>query len=421
MHGSAGIRDTGEDVTMKKWNEWKKESWFNMAFALCVAITFYMLISHISIFGSFFSAVIVLIKPLLYGLIIAYLLDPIARFYQAKLFKNFKKQGIARKLSVVLAIISFLAILVLLMVAVIPPLIRSIGSLVSKISEFASSLSNGSQITDLLGINLPDFKAAGSAGNDLTSAIQTIVSFLSDYLEGIAGASASFGSGVANVVIAFILAIYYMMDKKRLQNGAKKLFLMIFKEKKYVGIHNLVRKADSILLNYIKGNLMEAFIVGMINGIFMTITQMPYVLLVSVIVGVTNLAPTFGPIVGAALGALFLVLEDPLYALIFLIFTVVLQTVDGYIIKPKMFGDSFGVSSLLILISIILGGRLMGVPGILLAIPFAAILQFMADGAWKEYNYRKKLKEEGKTAEDIDLNMINIIFDIHDDAPKTDE
>ena len=135
----------------------------------------------------------------------------------------------------------------------------------------------------------------------------------------------------------------------------------------------------------------------------------------------TNLAPTFGPIVGAALGALFLVLEDPLSALIFLIFTVVLQTVDGYILKPKMFGDSFGVSSLLILISIILGGRLLGVPGILLAIPFAAILQFMADGAWKEYNYRKKLKEEGKTAEDIDLNMINIIFDIHDDDLKTDE
>lgn len=407
---------------MKKWNDWKKESWFNMAFALCVAITFYMLISHISIFGDFFSAVIVLIKPLLYGLIIAYLLDPIARFYQAKLFKNFKKQGIARKLSVVLAVITFLIILVLLVVAVIPPLIKSIGSLVSRITEFASTLSSGYAITDALGIHIPNIVAQSSnTGNDLSSAIQTIFGFLSNYLEGIAGASASFGSGVANTAIAFILAIYYMMDKERLQKGAKRFFLMLFKEKRYVGIRNLVVKADSILLNYIKGSLLEAFIVGATNGIFMAIFRMPYVLLVSVIVGVTNLAPTFGPIVGAALGALFLVLEDPLSALIFLIFTVVLQTVDGYILKPKMFGDSFGVSSLLILISIILGGRLLGVPGILLAIPFAAILQFMADGAWKEYNYRKKLKEEGKTAEDIDLNMINIIFDIHDDDLKTDE
>ena len=393
-----------------------------MAFALCVAITFYMLISNIGMFGSFFSAVIALVKPLLYGLIIAYLLDPIARFYQAKIFKNAKKQTVARKLSVVLAVITFLVVLVLLVVAVIPPLIRSISSLVTQITEFASTLSNGYAITDALGIHIPNIAAqSGSAGNDITSAVQTIFGFLSNYLEGIAGASASFGSGVANAAIAFILAIYYMMDKERLQKGAKKFFLMLFKEKKYAGIRNLAKKADSILLNYIKGNLLEAFIVGATNGVLMAIFRMPYVLLVSVIVGVTNLAPTFGPIVGAALGALFLVLEDPVSALIFLIFTVVIQTVDGYILKPKMFGDSFGVSSLLILISIILGGRLLGVPGILLAIPFAAILQFMADGAWKEYNYRKKLKEEGKTAEDIDLNMINIIFDINDDDLKTDE
>ncbi len=407
---------------MKKWNDWKKESWFNMAFALCVAITFYMLISNIGMFGSFFSAVIALVKPLLYGLIIAYLLDPIARFYQAKIFKNAKKQTVARKLSVVLAVITFLVVLVLLVVAVIPPLIRSISSLVNQITEFASTLSNGYAITDALGIHIPNISAqSGSAGNDITSAVQTIFGFLSNYLEGIAGASASFGSGVANAAIAFILAIYYMMDKERLQKGAKKFFLMLFKEKKYAGIRNLAKKADSILLNYIKGNLLEAFIVGATNGVLMAIFRMPYVLLVSVIVGVTNLAPTFGPIVGAALGALFLVLEDPVSALIFLIFTVVIQTVDGYILKPKMFGDSFGVSSLLILISIILGGRLLGVPGILLAIPFAAILQFMADGAWKEYNYRKKLKEEGKSVDDIDLNMINIIFDIHDEDIKESE
>ncbi|MBO4898910.1 MAG: AI-2E family transporter [Lachnospiraceae bacterium] len=410
---------------MKLWEKLKKENWFAMAAAICIGVAFYMLLSHISIFGNFFSGLWAIVKPLLYGLIVAYLLDPIARFYQVKLFHKMKKQGIARKLSVILAIITFIVVLALLIVAVIPPLVKSIGSLVSEITAFASSLSNGSQLSDILGINLPTVSSAASTGNDLTSTISTIVSFLSDYLESIAGASASVGSGFINAGIAFILAIYYMMDKERLQIGARKFFLMIFKERRFVGMRNLALKADAILLNYIRGNLIEAFIVGLTNGILMAIFRMPYILLVSVVVGVTNLAPTFGPIVGAAIGALFLLLESPIYALIFLIFTVVIQIIDGYILKPKMFGDSFGVSSLLILISIILGGRIMGVAGILLAIPVAAILQFIADGAWKEYNFRRKLKEEGGTPDAIDLEMINKIFDIKDDKaaatpPATD-
>ena len=390
-----------------------------MAAAICIGVAFYMLLSHISIFGSFCAGLWAIVKPLLYGLIVAYLLDPIARFYQVKLFHKMKKQGIARKLSVILAIITFLVVVALLIVAVIPPLIKSIGSLVNKIAVFASSLSNGSQLSDLLGIHLPSLVSTSNSGSDLSSAVSTIVSFLSDYLESIAGASASVGSGFINAGIAFILAIYYLMDKERLQIGARKFFLMIFKEKRYVGMRNLVMKADAILLNYIRGNLIEAFIVGLTNGILMMIFRMPYILLVSVVVGVTNLAPTFGPIVGAVIGALFLLLESPIYALIFLIFTVVIQIIDGYILKPKMFGDSFGVSSLLILISIILGGRIMGVAGILLAIPVAAILQFIADGAWKEYNFRRKLKEEGGSAEDIDLEMINKIFDIKDDPASS--
>ena len=405
---------------MKLWEKLKKENWFAMAAAICIGVAFYMLLSHISIFGSFFAGLWAIVKPLLYGLIVAYLLDPIARFYQVKLFHKMKKQGIARKFSVVLAIITFLVVVTLLIVAVIPPLIKSIGSLVSKIAVFASSLSNGSQLSDLLGIHLPSLVSTSNSGNDLSSAVSTIVSFLSDYLESIAGASASVGSGFINAGIAFILAIYYLMDKERLQIGARKFFLMIFKEKRFVGLRNLVVKADAILLNYIRGNLIEAFIVGLTNGILMMIFRMPYILLVSVVVGVTNLAPTFGPIVGAVIGALFMLLESPLYALIFLIFTVVIQIIDGYILKPKMFGDSFGVSSLLILISIILGGRIMGVAGILLAIPVAAILQFIADGAWKEYNFRRKLKEDGGTAEDIDLDMINKIFDIKDDQAAAD-
>ena len=109
----------------------------------------------------------------------------------------------------------------------------------------------------------------------------------------------------------------------------------------------------------------------------MSVAGMPYSILISLVVGITNLAPTFGPIVGGIIGGFILVLVNPFYALWFIIFTVILQTIDGYILKPKLFGGSLGVPGVWILISIIVGSRILGVAGILLAIPFAAIVDFI--------------------------------------------
>ena len=109
----------------------------------------------------------------------------------------------------------------------------------------------------------------------------------------------------------------------------------------------------------------------------MAILGMPYSLLISFFVGITNLCPTFGPIVGGLLGAFILVLDNPWYALWFLIFTLILQTLDGYVIKPKLFGDTFGVPSVWILVMIIVGGRIFGFWGIMLAIPFTAMFAYV--------------------------------------------
>ncbi len=376
---------------MKWWDNWKKQSWFSMAVAICIGIMFYMLLSHISIFGSFFAGVWSIVKPLLYGLIIAYLMDPIARFYNTKLFGKMKKQGIARKISVVLAVITVLVVFALLIVAVFPPLVKSIAGLVSSIADVLSSLNASSGDISTI---LPPAVAGLFSGVSLgPTALSKITDFFTGMLGGVAESSASVGTGVVDVVIAFILAIYYLMDKARLQEMARRIFLLILKEKRFIRAREIVTRIDAILLNYIKGNLLEGLIVGVVNGILMAIFGMPYVLLISIVVGVTNLAPTFGPIVGAAIGAILLLLDNPVYALIFVIFTVVIQTIDGYILKPRIFGDSFGVSPLLILISIIIGGRLMGVVGILLAIPFAAIITFLGDGVWSQYKARKKMPD----------------------------
>jgi predicted PurR-regulated permease PerM len=163
---------------------------------------------------------------------------------------------------------------------------------------------------------------------------------------------------------------------------------LILKEKTYKNSGEFFDKCNKILIRYISFDIIDGLIVGVVNAIYMLIAGLPYAVLISVIVGITNLAPTFGPIVGAVIGGFILVLVNPWYALWFLVFTIILQTVDGYILKPRLFGESLGVSPLMILISIILGGRLFGVVGILLAIPFAAIFDFI----WKDF-ILKKLEE----------------------------
>jgi predicted PurR-regulated permease PerM len=164
------------------------------------------------------------------------------------------------------------------------------------------------------------------------------------------------------------------------------------KDERYNKWADCLNRCNKILIRYIGVDVVDGIVVGVVNFLFMIIMRMPYAALISVIVGITNLAPTFGPIVGAVIGAFILVLVNPWHALWFLIFTIILQTIDGYILKPRLFGESLGVSALMVLISIIIGGRLFGVIGILFAIPFAAIIDFV----WKDYVIKKLEERKAK-------------------------
>ncbi|MCI6637735.1 MAG: AI-2E family transporter, partial [Lachnospiraceae bacterium] len=161
---------------------------------------------------------------------------------------------------------------------------------------------------------------------------------------------------------------------------------------------------NTIMIRYIVGELLDALIIGLSNFVFFLIVGLPYNLLISVVVGVTNLAPTFGPIVGGVVGAFILVLNNPWHALWFIIFTIILQTIDGYVIKPKLFGNTLGVSSVWILVCIIVGGRMFGVPGILLAIPFAAISDYVYNNYILVVLENRKSKRREKAQEHADAN-----------------
>ena len=167
------------------------------------------------------------------------------------------------------------------------------------------------------------------------------------------------------------------------------------------------RRCDTILLKYLSCSLLDALFIGVSNALFMLIFRIPNVALISVLVGVTNLAPTFGPLIGGAIGFIILGLLNPGYGILFLIFTFIIQTLDGYVVKPKLYGDSLGVSSLWILIAIICGGKIFGVVGVLLAIPFAAIVQYLMEEILfpKVREERKESDEEGRYEGEKDGNV----------------
>lgn len=381
---------------MKFNNKWFKKKWVSYTIATCSAVILYMILSHItglfSIIKGFFS----FIRPIIIAIVIAYIFDPMAKLLQRTLFKKIKRESTKWKLSVAGAIIIILAAVSLLFAALIPQLGDSISTFVSNIGGYIDSsqkllqsLENGG------GRRMFGFDISGLAGFG-EKLLDGISDYFSNNMDTFVSGSVSAGKGVFDTVIAFILAIYFMVDKKRIIAGLGKFMSLVMKEKTFRNSVDLFNKCNAILIRYISFDIIDGIIVGVVNFIYMLIAGQPYSVLISVIVAITNLAPTFGPIVGCAIGSFILVLVNPWYALWFIIFTIVLQTIDGYILKPRLFGESLGVSPLMILIAIILGGRLFGVPGILLAIPFAAILDFV----FKDYVI-KKLEEKRSQRKEV--------------------
>jgi predicted PurR-regulated permease PerM len=368
---------------MKLNDKWLKKKWAANTFALCAAVAFYMLLTHFSdIFngvGSFFS----FLKPIITAVVIAYIFNPVAKLFKERVLKKMKNQSAAWKLSVALALIVIILAVTLLFVALIPQLAQSVMTLASNMGgyvetaqELLEQFQKGQQFFGF------DVAALASFGEKV---LTTITNYVSTNMPNFVSTSANIGKGVFDLVISFILAIYLLLDKERILNGFSRLFALLMKDETYHSAGSFIERCNAILIRYISFDIVDGIVVGVVNLIFMLIAGMPYSVVISFIVGITNLAPTFGPIVGAAIGAFILVLVKPWYALVFLIFTIILQTVDGYILKPRLFGESLGVSPLMILISIILGGRLFGVVGILLAIPFAAIIDFI----WHDYVIKK--------------------------------
>jgi predicted PurR-regulated permease PerM len=360
---------------MKKLQELLEKRWFANLFVVCAGILFYLLMTHLYMFAGAFGVVTRVIAPITVGIIIAYLLDPLAKFFEFRVLGRMKREKLRRTLAVILALLVVLLLIGLFFAMLVPSLISSIMGIVANVDVYADNIEHFIAHLNKVYPNLGLDEDMLVEYTD--TALHKIGSYVTANSGNILSASTNIGKSFFNLVIGFIIGIYILLSKQYLLDGIYEI-RKGFIPAEQLKIHNAFwKRVNDIFIQFIGYDLLEGLIVGVINAIVMAIFGMPFIPLISVVVGVTNLLPTFGPMVGGVVGALILLLNNPIHALWFIIITVVIQTVDGYIIKPRLFGGSFGIPAVWTLIAIILGGQMFGVTGILLAIPFAAIINIL--------------------------------------------
>ena len=381
----------------KKWQE-MKQKWGSLVLGACVVALFFVAVSHIGVVWGVVKFIFKVILPIVIGAGIAYILNPFASFYCRTIFKKVKNRKAAWGLSVVLALLVLLALLFLILYSLIPQMIGSIGGFISNIDDYLAQATRFIDNWDFLPREAAEYikNLISNEGGLLEKGLNLLI----ENIGKIISTSSSVTTGTMNWGIGFILAIYFLADKRRVLDWMKRFMQLVTREDIYDDLLNVGNRFNSIFAKFISVELIDALIVGVLNYIFMLIMRMPYALVISVVVGVANLVPTFGPIVGGAIGVLILLLARPIHALWFLIFTIVLQTFDGYWLKPRMFGDVLNVPGVLILISIIVFGRLIGVVGIFLAIPLAALIVYVFNAyAEPRMEARREKRLKKKTAD----------------------
>ena len=359
------------EITPKK----KNRLWIAALVVTVIAILF-----HFALQSGFFDKILAVFEPIFIGIALAYLLNPLVKLLERLFFKLFgkraKKPGKLRKfcriLSIFLTLILAIGLIALIVYMIVPQLYNTTAGL---IKELPSMIDNTSEWYNQTVQGNDTLRSVGeSALNGLKSwfnAIdtKTILNTLSVAYSAV--------RTLINVIVGFILAVYLLYSRETLCAQTKRLFYAFFDNDKVNAFLRTTREGHKIMSRFIIGKLIDSAIIGVLCFIAMLILRLPYALLVSVIVGVTNVIPYFGPFIGGIPSALLILLTDPLQGLIFIIMILVLQQIDGNLIGPKILGDRIGLSPFWVMFAIIVGGGLFGFPGMLLGVPVLAIIFFV--------------------------------------------
>ena len=381
----------------------------------CCCILFFFIIYRYNGFTDFWKKLTQILQPVIIGLVVAYLLNPLMRWVDRKMLgilikrmKNEEKaKNLARGLAITASLLFMVGIVVLLLAAIVPSILQSIQGVVTTLPSEVKSL--------IAWIN--DFAKGDSQVADIAERVITEASnFFENWMKNtfIPQAEvyiASVTSGVIltvkffiNIAVGLIISVYVMANQEKFAGQAKKIIFAIFKPVRANVIVKTIRKSNEIFGGFISGKILDSAIIGVLAYIVLAIMKMPDTVLVAVIIGVTNIIPFFGPFIGAIPSFIIIVLQNPMQGLYFLIFVIILQQIDGNIIGPKILGNSTGLSSFWVVFAILVFGGLWGFPGMLLGVPIMAVIYYIIQNI-VEYI----LKRRGIPVDEIDYVNLNKI------------
>lgn len=355
---------------------------------IVVFFSFYNMSALKSFIGSFFS----LISPFVLGFAIAFLLNKPMMMIEERVLKNVKlKRGHKRTISAIGAVILGIIAVSLFFWLLIPQLFDSAFSLVESfpgyINDFQKFLERFIEQNNLDLVQLQNL----FGGTDIFAKLTQIVS---DALPEMARMSYNFMSMLLNVLLGIMSALYMMMDKEKLLRHARIGTYAIFPNETAKYLVHISHITADIFNNFIIGKAIDSLIIGVLCYIGMSILQLPYAILLSVIVGVTNMIPVFGPFIGAVPGIFILLIIHPIYSVYFALFILLLQQFDGNILGPLILGDKLGLPSLWILFAVCVGGGMFGIIGMFIGVPVFAVIYTLTREFFTYRLNKKNLKLE---------------------------
>ena len=379
--------------------------------AIALSIIFFFLIYRFDGFGDAISTLTGILMPFIYGAVIAYLLKPVCNTIEAFLrrFIPEKMKGLINALSVTFTILFGLLLIYALCMMIIPQLITSVTTLyytaqanITKFMYWANHLEfieKNEQIMELLN------SAYAALNTNLDTWIKnTLLPSMQNILSGAALGVLNVVVVLKNLIIGIIVAVYMLASRKRFVQQGKMVLYSVVKPRWASLITEEVKYADRMFGGFINGKILDSAIIGLLCYIGCLIFKFPSALLVSVIIGVTNVIPFFGPFIGAIPATLLILIQNPIKALWFVLFVLVLQQVDGNIIGPKILGNTTGLSSFWVLFAILLFGGLWGFVGMIIGVPLFAVI----------YDVIKKLVFHGLKRND-ESGMVNLYHDAFGD------
>lgn len=412
--------NTPASENTKKKNAWNLKQYVIVALIVfvtfCCCILFFFMIYRYNGFADFWKKLTTILQPIIIGLVLAYLLNPIVKFFETHLRKFLspriksqrKADSLSRGIGVAGAWAVLAGIVVLLIAAIVPSVTRSIQGIVTELPTEVNNL-----IAWWEEFFEGDTEAVTFVGGLIENASNALEDFLKNDLLGQAQTYvASIASGVyygikflTNLIVGIIVSVYVLASKETFAGQAKKIIYAIFKPVRANVIIETVRKSNEIFGGFISGKLLDSAIIGILTYFILSIMKMPDTMLLAVIIGATNIIPFFGPFIGAVPSFVIVVLQNPMQGLYFLIFIFVLQQIDGNIIGPKILGSSTGLSSFWVVFAILVFGGLWGFPGMLLGVPLMAVIYYIAQNIVEFLLRKRGLAKD--TASYIDLIKVD--------------